>query len=463
MAHHHELYMTAKYCAMVALAALALLAAVAVFNAVIDPFGMYFLVNVKGFNAYKPDIYTRVRLFKAYGVMRVRPQTIILGTSRSHIGFRCSHKAFARIEGPCYNLAFDGATSKEMFLFLRHAEAVRPLRHVLLGLDPYHLAPGPVSTRPDFDPLVLFDPDRVALPRWLTGDLRLLTSLDTLKASLETLKAQDANQPSWFGPDGQRLGELYFRKVDPEFAHLGPRGYLDLVDRREVGFQTDWMVAAAQRKASHRPDPPFNDDETSLAYVRRIIEFCREHDIDLRIVITPAHAHQMEIMAASSGWQELETKKRALVRLVAEDAAQHPGQAPFPVFDFGGYSSITEEPLPPPGSREEMKYYWDSSHFKQIVGDYVLDRVYGVSSPTRQAPKDFGIRLTPAAIEPYLADQRFRQADYRARFPGDVATLHGLVARALNLQVVSDHVVRRGPDRVQDGGKAENSRNGGYM
>ena len=420
-----------RYGAIATLGTLTLLAAVAAFNAVVDPFGMNLLVQANGFNAYKPAIYTRVRLFKAYEVMRVRPQSLILGTSRSHIGFSCSHQAWGRLEGPCYNLAFDGATSREMYLYLRHSYAIRPLKHVLLGLEPYHLAPTLSTTRPDFDPLVLRDADGDKLPRWLTGDLRILTSLDTLKASVETLEAQGAPEPTWFASDGQRLGEVFFRQIDGSFKQLSPRGYFDMTDQREVGYQTEWMVAARRKPASARADPASDPNETSLAYVRRIVAFCRARRIDLRIVVTPAHAHQMEIMAASGDWAEVERKKRDLVHLVDEENARYPEQPPTPIIDFSGYSSVTEDAPPAPGTQAELQYYWDSSHFKQLVGNYVLDRVYGVPTPARQAPPDFGVRLTDATIEPYLTEQRVRQVDYRRRFPDDIVTLRGLIARAL--------------------------------
>lgn len=423
---------TARYAVMAALATVIPLAVAAAFNAVVDPFGMDMWVQVKGFNAFKPAIYTRVRLFKAYQVMRVRPQSVILGTSRSHIGFSCSHKAWARMEGPCYNLAFDGATSREMYWFLRHTYAIRPLKHVLLGLETYHLARSFSTTRPDFDPLVLRDPNGNWLPRWLTGDLRILISLDTLKASMETLEAQGTPTPSWFAPDGQRLGKVFFRQIDGRFRKLTPRGYFNMTDKEEVGYETDWMVAAGRQHARLRADPPPDPNETSLSYVRRIVAFCRKHHIDLRIIITPTNVHQSEIMAASEGWSEVEKKKRDLVRLVDQENARYPGQPPTPIFDFSGYSSITEEVPPPPGSHEEMRYYWDSSHFKQIVGDYVLDRVYGVADPAHPPPPDFGVQLTDATIEPYLADQRLRQAAYRQRFPNDIAKLRGLVAGALS-------------------------------
>jgi hypothetical protein len=420
-----------QYVAIAALVTLGLLVAVAAFNAVVDPFGMNMMVRAEGLNGKKPAIYTRVRLFKAFEVSRVRPQTLILGTSRSHIGFSCSHEAWAQLEGPCYNLAFDGATSREMFAYLRHAYALRPLKHVLLGLEPYHLAPSVSTVRSDFDPLVLRDPKGNAVPRWLSGDLRLLISLDTLKASIQTLEAQDNSEPTWFGPDGQRLGEVFFRQIDGKFGQLGPRGYFDMTDQREVGYQTEWMVAAKRKHAVLRAEPAPDPNETSLGYVRRIVAFCRTHRIDLRIVVTPAHAHQLEIMAASIDWSEVERKKRDLLRLVDEENARHPELPPTPIVDFSGYSSITEEAPPPPGSRTELQYYWDSSHFKQIVGDYVLDRVYGVSSPARQVPSDFGVRLTAGTIESYFLEQRARQAAYRRRFPDDIVSLRGLVARAL--------------------------------
>ena len=427
-----ETFRTARYAAVAALVTVVLLAAVATFNAVVDPFGMNLLIEAKGFNAIKPGIYTRVRLFKAYEVMRVRPQSLILGTSRSHIGFSCSHEAWAQMEGPCYNLAFDGATSREMYWYLRHAYTVHPLKHVLLGLEPYQLADSLSTTRPDFDPLVLRDPDGDMLPRWLTGDLRILTSLDTLVASVETLQDQGDTTPTWFGPDGQRLGDVFFRQVDGRFSQLSPCAYFRMTDEESVTYGTEWIVAARHNHAALRASPPVDPNETSLGYVRRIMAFCRSHHIDLRIIVTPAHVHQLEIMAAIEGTTSAERKKRDLVRVVDEENARYPLQPPTPIFDFSGYSSITEEGTPALGSSAELRYYWDSSHFKQLVGDYILDRVYGVSNVARQAPPDFGVRLTDATIGPYLADQRQRQADYRRRFPSDLARLRQLVSNALD-------------------------------
>src|SRR5438128_2865683 len=103
-----------RYCWIAATTAALLLAAVVAVNLVVDPFGMYRLVVLEGVNASKPVVQTRVRLVKAYEVRRLRPRGIILGTSRSHVGLRPSHDGWDPAAKPIYNLAFDGATTKEM-------------------------------------------------------------------------------------------------------------------------------------------------------------------------------------------------------------------------------------------------------------------------------------------------------------------------------------------------------------
>ncbi|NBO17727.1 MAG: hypothetical protein EBV03_00580 [Proteobacteria bacterium] len=419
------------YCMRMFLAALALIALVMCINALIDPFGMYRKVEIAGFNTSKPAIYSRMRLYKAFEVARVRPQTLILGSSRTHVGLRCSHPALAALEAPCYNLAFDGATTREMYYYLIHAHAIRPLKHVVLGLDAYHASPAPATTRPDFDPLLLY-PDPYGV-RFITADLRIMTSLDTLRASMQTLLAQINPGPNWFAADGQRMGDIFFRQVEPVFADAGPRAYFDAIDRQEV--QDQLAPPAGVKQGEGLPDPK----ESSLAYVQRILAFCREQNIDLRIFITPAHAHQSEITAAMWGEQSLENGKRALVKLLADDAALHPDRPPVQLMDFSGYSSITTESLPPVGSPEEMRFYWDSSHFKELAGDYVLTRLFDLPPQQQPVPRDFGVNLNAQTLDTVLAQQKKARAEYQRNAPEDIAAIR---ASLPGLPILVYHQIR---------------------
>ena len=405
---------------------LAILATVAVFNGVVDPLGALRLVDKPGFNHSKPGLHTRVRVAKAYDVRRIAPRGIILGTSRSHLGLRPSHEGWSPTAVPRYNLAFDGATTKEMYLYLRHANSVAPLEQVVLGIDTYHLSGAPASTRPGFMEDALYaDSGALSRLRVALTDVRLLVSMDTLVLSVETLGAQWHPEPEWFAPNGQRLGEVFFRRPGEVFHDQSPRDYFLAYDRRELGYQLGASKPADAKlpyaKAASAPE------NTSFDYLKRIIEYCREHRIDLRIFTTPTHARNLEISAATGAWPFIEAGKRKLVALLAEDAAAHPGEKPIPLHDFADYSSITTEPLPGPGSKEEMANFWDSSHFKEGVGDLVLDRVLGTNPPSGPIPRDFGVRLDAGNVEAHLAAVRQRQAAYRASHREEAAALAAMI------------------------------------
>jgi len=113
------------------------------------------------------------------------------------------------------------------------------------------------------------------------------------------------------------------------------------------------------------------------------------------------------------------------------DASRHRDLRPIRLIDFSGYSSITTETLPVVGSRDEMRFYWDSSHFKEIVGDYVLDRLFDVDSKARLVPSDLGMDLTSDTVEAVLASQHREQSAYRGRSAADVHTLRSLVHAAV--------------------------------
>ena len=148
--------------------------------------------------------------------------------------------------------------------------------------------------------------------------------------------------------DGQRLGEVFFHQPWENYEVHGPRAYFDEIDRLEVRYKLEWRIPTTPNHSpARKPGPPTEIETlTSLDYIQRIIEFCRDEQISLRIFLTPSHAHQLEISAATGEWSSIEHGKRELVRLLAEDADHHPGEVPFELYDFSGYSSVTTETLP---------------------------------------------------------------------------------------------------------------------
>jgi hypothetical protein len=417
-----------RYIFILVLAASLLLVAAGAFNAAVDPYGMYRLYEREGFNLGKPAIQQRVRLMKAYDVRRVEPQSIVLGTSRVHLGISPRYETWASLYDHRYNLAFDGATTKEMYAYLRHAHAAGRLEHVMLGLDTYHLLATPGTTRPDFDPgLLMNDNHGLNVLRALAADFKLFTSISTLKESFATIRAQDDSQPVWLSRDGQRLGEVFFRRPSENFVTCGPRCYFDEIDKLEVRFMLEWKIPVPPGPRAQSGPPEEPDPVTSLDYIQKIIDYCRRHNIRLSIFLTPSHVHQLELSAATGNWWSIENGKRKIVAMLARDAEIHSDKEPVVLYDFCGYSQITTEKLPPQGSKTEMKYYWDSSHFKENVGNMVLDRLLGTETEHQEIPGDFGVILRQDNVEAVIKRLRKAQEKYRQNNRQEIMTLQSWV------------------------------------
>lgn len=70
-----------------------------------------------------------------------------------------------------------------------------------------------------------------------------------------------------------------------------------------------------------------------------------------------------------------------------------------------------------------MKYYWDSSHFKENVGNMVLDRMLGTEPENHEIPGDFGVRLSPHNIEAVITQLNENQKKYRQNNRQEIKTI----------------------------------------
>jgi hypothetical protein len=356
------------------LLSLFIVALVAGFNYLIDPYGFYRTVEITGLNQQKEGVRGNIRYVKAIEIALRKPRTILMGSSRTHDGMNPESVVDEKYH-PVYNYGLDMARIKEIKYFLQHAIANSEIDFLILGLD-YFMFNKHERLNPTFDK------DRVNREVSLLDKFGSpLFTMSSLKGSFETIKV------SMKQPERKEFLENGFRP--------GQHVFFGLKNYEKLHEHTNYIFL--------RPDPKetlyyskMAVDEEAMRDFEEIIEICLQHSVKLSLYISPAHADlDGEGLVAAGQYEEFENWKRSVTHMsFARNIS---------VVDFSGYNSITTEEVKTP-----MNNYWDSSHFKENVGDMILRRLTS-SAPSRE----FGVLLTPSTIEEHLRANRVKQIIYR--------------------------------------------------
>lgn len=106
-------------------------AGIVMFCFIVDPYKLF--PAVPGLSpGTSVDLFYKLRLHKPYAVEDIKPSILILGSSRSAA---LPPHALKLMEGVAYNTALPGATLREARRMTEHAQAINPLKLILIGVD----------------------------------------------------------------------------------------------------------------------------------------------------------------------------------------------------------------------------------------------------------------------------------------------------------------------------------------
>jgi hypothetical protein len=221
-----------------------------------------------------------------------------------------------------------------------------------------------------------------------------LVSMDGLVDSFSTVSTS-RRQPlrEEFRANGYRPGKFVFYKVQ---------------DYKKLHYYTNFIfLSALPRPIKYYAD--ISLDDGVFADFESFLEICTEHHLDCRLYMNPAHSSlEGEGLRAAGKWEMFETWKRRIAQIA--DSHQ------IPLWDFSGYNTVTTEPVATP-----MKYYWDSSHFTELVGNWIVARV--MNEADASIPADFGRLVTIANIDAHLSEIRANRERYATSHPAEVAEM----------------------------------------
>jgi hypothetical protein len=407
----HRLYILA-----LAVALVCGLAGIGVFNAIVDPLELVSSAGTQGLDTRKPLVNVYARISKAAVDCRVKPSFVILGSSRSQHAIDPQSPSLTARGYRGFNLAFPGSSIYEMRRAFENAVACGSLRGALIELE---FTSFDIRQRnaPDFEEGLF----RRGPGDWLRPALevlRLLTSLDMTRESIETLRMRPS--PSEFEPDGRETDVVFESRVE---RWGGVRGAFQQSERAQ------YVRPILSEPLPLRPNFRYPDGSPNTADLAAIVDIARRNHVQLWFFLAPVHARQLETFRALGLWPQLEDWKDTVVRFTYAHASPLLPE----IWDFSGYNSVTTESVPAPGdSTSRMSGYWESSHIRKHLGDLMLARIFGSRSQqvALQLPPDFGVQLTPANLEVNRDRIRAEASRYRQSHPLEVAEVEESVEQA---------------------------------
>lgn len=338
-------------------------------NRVVDPFWYYRDVEIKGFNAEKPQFYRFERQFKPILLKETKPETVVFSSSFLEIGFNPKHPALTQ-DGAyrSYNFGIVAADYGRVFCNVMYALENTQLKTAIIGVHPTH-APK-------------FDCSAQMKTMGTVDNATLLLSYAALKASYKTLVLQNKK------PTETKDGLLFYNRdkgyeVELMFRHFMNKYRTEHPDKTCTLPQGYTGTPAWAYPASH----------ADMEGLKFLLQQLVAKNVKTKLVVYPFHAIWLELEMACG---DVMTRWHALyemAKLVDEINQSHPGAVE--LWDFQGMGDFMVEKI----RNNEVKYWQDHGHFNYEMGDVMLDTIFR-RNPSREASRrdEFGVMLTSEIV-----------------------------------------------------------------
>lgn len=322
-------------------------------NVLVDPYYIFKTPLIKGFNAIKPDIKKQERLTKVleFKLHKNDIDTLFLGSSR--VDYAINPYYYDKITGKkAFNFGIKGSIISDSLEFVKLATYHNPhIKTIIVGIDLFGFGI-PINNNNNNKPTSdkLYYSPSIKLSEIAT----VLLSYDALLSSFKTIDYNIHNNNDVdFDVRGIKIEKINYSSYDEAMSDLG------LYINKYV-FYRDFKLC-----------------DQKIDELRKIKKICDENNINLIVFINPTNFVYLQGIKTSNNWGNYLTWKKKIAEIT-------------PFIDFSGYSNITTEKL-----AKNMVYYFDSNHYKSIVGDKLIDRF----TEKNKVFENFGIIVTKQNVD----------------------------------------------------------------
>lgn len=374
-------------------------------SVVVDPYGVFGLVNREGFNARKVRLSHSQFEIRSRNAARLHADAWILGNSRAEMGFDPQHPSFARAGVTAYNLAVPGEGGTTSLKFAQALAQEQTPKHIILGVDFF-----------DF----LVDPNRVQTPIKPYEADALQDYLWTLRTVFSARSSMDA------------LRTLALQN-DPFAGYLTGQGFNTMRDyAKEVrvsGAHAMFMQRAQESSKVYARKPKslelaLGKSSESWEALQATLAIAQPGITKVDVIIYPYHAQIRWLMAEHGLDVVFDAWRERLVRTV--EAEGNKSGVAMQVWDFSGFTPVHCEPIPPAKDRKtELNWYWEAGHFKKELGDRILNII------TKNSDNDplLGVLVTSTSLPNKMALDLQNDARCRIELADTAKAVREMVAR----------------------------------
>lgn len=303
---------------------------VIVFNFIVDPYGVFNVVSVEGFNKNKSKI-TTDQLPRFYAAKQTAPENMIFGTSR--VGVINPLLVSAHNGAKTYNFSLTGSTmilqKHYIDYFLEHYH----LKSIIIGLDFFSFMKQVDSK------------DASMLKRLnnnVTDDYLLaLLSKDTLSNSINTI---GDNIGGRYVVTDYETGQNIYQEYKEKFKQGGSAYTQSMIRRTLRDYDRDYYQREHFDEISIR---------ANVALLKDIYRAARKKEIDIRIYVNPVYYLQFALIKLNGLENKYLFWKKELAKVTD-------------YYDFSGYNSVTTDPV----------HWYDSSHFKEKIAEKIIKTLF---------------------------------------------------------------------------------------
>jgi hypothetical protein len=359
----------------------------ALFCYLVDPYGIYHQPNISKRETSQIDPFRHMRLAKAYQLEKVKPELLILGSSRA-----ANLIPVSGVNGnQGYNASLPGMTLYEIRQYLKHAVQFHKPKKVLIALD-----------FPSF-----FDLANKSQAGYV--DSRMAKAQDDLK-TVNSLRRHFRDYYPTLLTSSAIFDSIHaLFKVHKSGIAYYSDGSWSASTRTEQSKRKSLFLLVANQYHRSALKSTVQDDFSELA---EIIRYCYEEKIDASFYISPTHYLMIDAYQDTKLLSEYYAWHQDILNIL-EAQAQAAGKLPFPLFGFQNDFRAAGENILMPSTDDY--FFNDVMHFNFSYGDIIRDAIlYQSEGKSQQEHRH--IQLKQSNIDQYIAEietnlQRFRESN----------------------------------------------------